>query len=147
MRFSKHWKELAELWMMNKSNILEGGQLSNAVPENGQNIEGNVEFKMVVSSISKMIHVNGKKLFNFVKFNSKSFVSLPKITAYMRQLNLPPIIWNESHLKIFPLELLGPAIGLLAGPSSCKWKILRWDTTTNSPTTNKCLILDVTKMK
>ena len=65
--------------MMNKSNILEGGQLSNAVPENGQNIEGNVEFKMVVSSISKMIHVNGKKLFNFVKSNSKNFVSLPKI--------------------------------------------------------------------
>ena len=64
-------------------------------------------------------------------------------TAYMRQLNLPPLIWNVSHLKIFPLELLGPAIGLSAGPSSCKGKILRWDTTTNSPTTNKCLILDV----
>ena len=64
-------------------------------------------------------------------------------TAYMRQLNLPPLFWNVSHLKIFPLELLGPAIGLLAGPSSCKGKILRWDTTTNSPTTNKCLILDV----
>ena len=59
------------------------------------------------------------------------------------ELNLPPIIWNVSHLKIFPLELLGPAIGLSAGPSSCKGKILRWDTTTNSPTTNKCLILDV----
>ena len=69
--------------------------------------------------------------------------SLYTTTAYMRQLNLPPIIWNVSHLKIFPLELLGPAIGLSAGPSSCKGKILRWDTTTNSPTTNKCLILDV----
>ena len=65
-------------------------------------------------------------------------------TAYMGQLNLPPLFWNVSHLKIFPLELLGPAIGLSAGPSSCKGKILRWDTTTNSPTTNKCLILDVT---
>ena len=61
----------------------------------------------------------------------------------MRQLNLPPLFWNVSHLKIFPLQLLGPAIGFLAGPSSCKGKILRWDTTTNSPTTNKCLILDV----
>ena len=48
-----------------------------------------------------------------------------------------------SHLKIFPLELLGPAIGFSASPSSCKGKILRWDTTTNSPTTNKCLTLDV----
>ena len=61
----------------------------------------------------------------------------------MRQLNLPPIIWKVSHLKIFPLERYGPAMGLSAGPSSCKGKILRWDTTTNSPTTNKCLILDV----
>ena len=61
----------------------------------------------------------------------------------MRQLNLPPIIWNVSHLKIFPLELLGPAIGFLAGPRSCKGKISRWDTTTNSSTTNKCPILDV----
>ena len=66
-------------------------------------------------------------------------------TAYMGQLNLPPLFWNVSHLKIFPLELLGPAMGFSAGPSSCKGKILRWDTTTNSPTTNKCLILDVCK--
>ena len=51
----------------------------------------------------------------------------------MRQLSLPPLIWNVSHLKIFPLELLGPAIGLSAAPSSSKGKILRWDTTTNSP--------------
>ena len=65
----------------------------------------------------------------------------------MRQLNLPPIIWNVSHLKIFPLELLGPAIGFSAGPSSCKGKILRWDTTTNSLTTNKCLILDSNILK
>ena len=71
---------------------------------------------------------------------SRRYVST---TAYMGQLNLPPIIWNVSHLKIFPLELLGPAIGFSAGPSSCKGKILRWDTTTNSLTTNKCLILDV----
>ena len=28
-----------------------------------------------------------------------------------------------SHLKIFPLELLGPAIGFSAGPSSSKGKI------------------------
>ena len=46
--------------MMNKLNILEGGQLSDVNHENGQNIEGNVEFKMVVFSTSKMIHVNGK---------------------------------------------------------------------------------------
>ena len=61
----------------------------------------------------------------------------------MRQLNLPPLFWNVSHLKIFPLQLLGPAIGFLAGPSSCKGKILRWDTTTNPLSTSKCLILDV----
>ena len=48
-----------------------------------------------------------------------------------------------SHLKIFPLQLLGLADKPMAGPSSSKGKILRWDTTTNSPTTNKCLILDV----
>ena len=46
----------------------------------------------------------------------------------MRQLNLPPLIWNVSHLKTFPLELLGPAIGFSADPSSSKRKILRWDT-------------------
>ena len=33
-----------------------------------------------------------------------------------------------SHLKIFPLELLGPAIGFSANPSSSKGKILRWVT-------------------
>ena len=75
----------------------------------------------------------------FVKFS----IYYQHYTAYMRQLNLPPIIWNESHLKIFPLELLGPAIGFSDGPSSCKGKILRWDTTTNSLTTNKCPILDL----
>ena len=30
-----------------------------------------------------------------------------------------------SHLKIFPLQLLGPAEKPMAGPSSCKGKILR----------------------
>ena len=33
-----------------------------------------------------------------------------------------------SHLKIFPLQLLGPADKPMAGPSSSKGKILRWDT-------------------
>ena len=30
-----------------------------------------------------------------------------------------------SHLKIFPLQLLGPAVKQMAGPSSSKGKILR----------------------
>ena len=33
-----------------------------------------------------------------------------------------------SHLKIFPLQLLGPAEKPMASPSSSKGKILRWDT-------------------
>ena len=85
------------------------------------------------------------RLLKMLFFGSPSGMVISRSTAYMRQLNLPPIIWNVSHLKIFPLQLLGPAIGLSAGPSSCKGKILRWDTTTNSPTTNKCLILDVSR--
>ena len=43
-------------------------------------------------------------------------------TGNRRQLCLPPIIWNVSHFTIFPLELLGPAIGFLADPSSSKEK-------------------------
>ena len=89
-----------------------------------------------------MCYIQNYVLFFWWK-NKKVLYLTDNPTAYMRQLNLPPLIWNVSHLKIFPLELLGPAIGLSAGPSSCKGKILRWDTTTNSLTTNKCPILDV----
>ena len=52
---------------------------------------------------------------------------------YKGQLCLPPLIWNVSHLTIFPLELLGLAIGFSADPSSSKGKIVRLETTTNSP--------------
>ena len=61
-------------------------------------------------------------------------------TAYMGQLNLPPLFWNVSHLKIFPLQLLGPAEKPMAGPSSSKGKILRWDTFQVSGGKFNCLI-------
>ena len=45
---------------------------------------------------------------------------------------LPPILWNVSQFTIFLLELLGPAIGILADPTSSKRKIVNWETTKNS---------------
>ena len=45
--------------------------------------------------------------------------------SYKGQLCLLPLIWNVSHLKIFPLELLGSAEKPMPGLSSSKGKILR----------------------
>ena len=76
-----------------------------------------------------------------------------KWTEYLGSKNMvvPHLIYRHllvdrefvvvSHLKIFPLQLLGPAEKPMAGPSSCKGKILRWDTTTNSLSTSKCLYM------
>ena len=52
-------------------------------------------------------------------------------TGNRRYLCLLPLIWNGSHLMIFPLELLRTTIGFSADPSSSKGKIVRWETTTN----------------
>ena len=53
------------------------------------------------------------------------------------------MIWNFSHLMIFPLQLLGPAIGFSADPSSSKGKIMSWVTTTNSSNNKQMSLLDV----
>ena len=57
---------------------------------------------------------------------------------YKGQLCLPPLIWNMSYLKIFPLELLGSAEKPMAGPSSSKGKILRRDTVQISGGKHNC---------
>ena len=44
---------------------------------------------------------------------------------------------------IFPLELLGQAIGCLAGPSSSNRKIMDWEQQQILLTTTNCLILAV----
>ena len=56
------------------------------------------------------------------KLSKRRFVL---ITSNMRHLFVVGEFVVVSHLKIFPLELLGLAMGLSAGPSSCKGKILR----------------------
>ena len=48
-----------------------------------------------------------------------------------------------SHLTIFPLELLGLAEKPMAGLSSSKGKIMRWDTFQISGSKHKCLLLPV----
>ena len=53
-------------------------------------------------------------------------------TGNRRQLCLPPLIWNVSHVMVYPLELLRPVSGFSADPSSSKRKIMRWETTKNS---------------
>ena len=52
-----------------------------------------------------------------------------------------------SHLTIFPLELLGLAEKLMAGPSSTKGKIVRLDTFQISGGKNNCLLLPVVQLK
>ena len=46
-------------------------------------------------------------------------------TSNMRHLFVVGEFVVVSHLKIFPLQLLGPADKPMAGPSSSKGKILR----------------------
>ena len=61
-----------------------------------------------------------------VKMKRKENVlKLLNITSNMRHLFVVGEFVVVSHLKIFPLELPGPAIGFSPGPSSCKGKILR----------------------
>ena len=60
-----------------------------------------------------------------------------------RQLFLPPLIWNVSQFMILLLELLGQAIGCLAGPSSSKRKIMNWEIFQISGGKNNCLLLPV----
>ena len=48
-----------------------------------------------------------------------------------------------SHLKIFPLELLGSDVKPMAGSSSSKGKIMRSDTFQISGGKHNCLLLHV----
>ena len=59
-------------------------------------------------------------LFFFTKFEE-----MARVTSNMRHLFVVGEFVVVSHLKIFPLQLLGPADKPMAGPSSCKGKILR----------------------
>ena len=61
-----------------------------------------------------------------VKMKRKENVlKLLNITSNMRHLFVVGEFVVVSHLKIFPLQLLGPADKQMAGPSSSKGKILR----------------------
>ena len=51
-----------------------------------------------------------------------------------------------SHLKIFPLQLLGPAEKPMAGPSRSKGKIVKLDTFQIIGGKHNCLLLPVTHL-
>ena len=61
----------------------------------------------------------------------------------MRQLVVVRRICCCSQSMSFLLELLGPAIGCLAGPSSSNRKIMDWEQQQILLTTTNCLILPV----
>ena len=56
---------------------------------------------------------------------SAHFLSRSPTTSNMRHLFVVGEFVVVSHLKIFPLQLLGPADKPMAGPNSSKGKILR----------------------
>ena len=67
-------------------------------------------------------------------------------TAKIRQLVVDGRICCCSQFMIFLLELLGPAIGCLAGPSTSNRKIMNWEQQQILPSTTNCLILAVVLM-
>ena len=67
-------------------------------------------------------------------------------TAKTRQLVVDGRICCCSQFMIFLLELLGPAIGCLAGPSTSNRKIMNWEQQQILPSTTNYLILAVIKM-
>ena len=99
--------------------------------------EMNSGLKIILVTLSKLIPLTNLFSRDLTQFSS----NLLESHLIYRHLLVDREFVVVSHLKIFPLQLLGPAIGFSAGPSSCKGKILRWDTTTNSLTTNKCLYI------
>ena len=64
-------------------------------------------------------------------------------TGNMRQLVVDRRICCCSQFMIFLLELLGQAIGCLAGPSSSNRKIMNWEQQQILLSTTNCLILAV----
>ena len=90
--------------------------------------------KLHSSETFKIYHIFG---------HAKIIQTFVWFTGNRRQLCLLPLIWNVSHLTIFPLELFGPAIGFSANPSSSKGK--SWDEKQKQilPTTSKCPLLDL----
>ena len=77
---------------------------------------------------------------------------LPVLTSYfldtgkMIQLVVVRRICCCSQSMIFLLELLGPAIGCLAGPSSSNRKLMDWEQQQILLSTTNCLILAVGKL-
>ena len=57
--------------------------------------------------------------------DSKTTKTVGRHTSNMRHLFVVGEFVVVSHLKIFPLQLLGPADKPMANPSSSKGKILR----------------------
>ena len=57
--------------------------------------------------------------------DSKTTKTVGRHTSNMRHLFVVGEFFVVSHLKIFPLQLLGPADKPMAGLSSSKGKILR----------------------
>ena len=70
----------------------------------------------------------------------KKKCSSAEFTSNMRHLFVVGEFVVVSHLKIFPLQLLGPADKPMADPSSSKGKILRLDTFQISGGKFNCLI-------
>ena len=83
------------------------------------------------STISKYV-VMESSIKTKISFHTWVGIMYCSCTGNRRQLCLPPLIWNVSHLMIYPLELLKPVSGFSADASISKGKFVRWETTKNS---------------
>ena len=107
---------------------------------------GSFENSIVVESGDPMCKSCKKKEWKMEHSTCKQCKQTPKYikcTGKMRQLVVVRRICCCSQSMIFLLELLGQAIGCLAGPSSSNRKIMNWEQQQILLSTTNCLILPV----
>ena len=83
---------------------------------------------MTLFAISAVISMLARDNYLAIYFEIKSVRDYMKLifgTSNIGHLFVVREFVVVSHLKIFPLQLLGPAEKPMAGPSSCKGKFLR----------------------